>query len=150
MNSEKSTLGGSGYFFSEYPDYVVHDYDKLVLVEGLPAPVLKMRRGNDDVIFVRKASPEEMLSQCLDPKVPAMRAGKFLIPEFNEKIGFTIEHLKRLEPVFNRMDEKHKYEKIIFDAYIKNNSFTLTDAQRDTAYQEYKKYRDEYTKKAEN
>ena len=146
MKSEKSILGGSYYFFNGYPDYIVRDYDKLVLVEGLPAPILKMRRDNEDVIFIKKSSPEEMISECLKPNVPPMRCGKFLIPEFNEKIGFTIEHLLKLKPVFARMDDKHKYEKIIFNAYIKNNSFTLTKAQRDRAYREYKKCREEYAK----
>jgi hypothetical protein len=57
-----------------------------------------------------------------------MVIGKFLIPEFNELINFTIDDLPRLEPLLNRLDDKHKYEKIIYDSYIENNAFVLTDA----------------------
>ncbi len=74
-------------------------------------------------------------------KGPAMQLGKFLVPEFNSEIGFTIEHLKQLEPLVEKLDDKHKYEKIIYDAYIENNKFELTKAQRDEAYLEYKKAR---------
>ena len=39
------------------------------------------------------------------------------------------------------MDDKHKYEKLIYDAYLKNNDFVLTDEQRIDAFNEYKKER---------
>ena len=86
-------------------------------------------------------SPEEFISYALN-KGPTMQIGKFLIPEFNNEIGFTIEHLKQLVPLIEKLDDKHKYEKIIFDSYIENNSFTLTEEQRLKAYEEYKKYRE--------
>ena len=70
-----------------------------------------------------------------------MKAGKFLIPEFNEYINFTIDDLKSICYIFNEMDSKHSYEKIIADAYIENNGFFLTDEQRDMEYKEYKKTR---------
>lgn len=70
-----------------------------------------------------------------------MCLGKFLIPEFNEKFGITIEDLKGLSSLLDRLDDKHLYEKIIYDAYIENNDFSLTDEQRQNAYNEYKKYR---------
>lgn len=34
-----------------------------------------------------------------------------------------------------------EFEAIIFDAYIDNDDFYLTDEQLNNAYQEYKKYR---------
>ena len=70
-----------------------------------------------------------------------MKAGKFLIPEFNEFIGFTIEDLKSILHVFENMDDKHSYEKIIANAYIENGGFFLKDRQRYNAYLEYKKKR---------
>ena len=84
---------------------------------------------------------DEFIKYTLETKLP-MTAGKFLIPEFNKQIGFTIEHLKKLASVFERIDKKHTYEKIIFDAYIENNDFILTDDQRMKAYEEYKKSRE--------
>lgn len=67
-----------------------------------------------------------------------MQLGKFLIPTFIEAIGFTIEDLKKLQPLADNLDDKHKYEKVIYDSYIQNNDFTLTDEQLQKAYLEYK------------
>ena len=39
------------------------------------------------------------------------------------------------------MDNNHAYEKIIYDSYIENNDFYLTESQLNRAYKEYKKYR---------
>ena len=52
-----------------------------------------------------------------------------------------IQDLKRLEPLTKVMDEKHTYEKIIFDAYIQNDGWWLTEDQRMAAYKEYKRTR---------
>lgn len=38
---------------------------------------------------------------------------------------------------FRRLDERHRYEKTIYNAYIENGSFYLTDEQRRKAYDEY-------------
>ena len=67
-----------------------------------------------------------------------MQLGKFLVPAFVEAIGFTIEDLKKLQPLADNLDDKHKYEKVIYDSYIQNNDFTLTDEQLQKAYLEYK------------
>lgn len=67
---------------------------------------------------------------------------KFLIPEFNEYINFTIDDLKSILHIFENMDSKHSYEKIIAESYIENNGFFLTDKQRRKAYAEYKKSRE--------
>jgi hypothetical protein len=58
-----------------------------------------------------------------------------------EFIGFTIEDLKLFEEAFNHIDDKHSYEKKIYDSYIENEGFTLTKEQRDEAYQIYKEKR---------
>ena len=56
-------------------------------------------------------------------------------PEYK---GITIDDLKLFEQAFNNIDERHTYEKIIYDAYIENNAFVLTDEQREKAYKAYK------------
>jgi hypothetical protein len=70
-----------------------------------------------------------------------MKVGKFLIPEFVEYISFKIEELKQFEEIFDKLDDKHKYEKKIFEYYIQNNDFKLTNEQLKDVYEEYKKYR---------
>ena len=67
--------------------------------------------------------------------------GKFLVKEFIDETKLTIEHLKRLQPLVEKLDDKHLYEKIIYDSYIINNDFYLTDQQLHLAYKEYIKYR---------
>ena len=56
-----------------------------------------------------------------------MRVGKFIVPEFCEYIGFEIKDYELLKPIFDKLDDKHKYEKVIMESYIENNSFTLTE-----------------------
>jgi hypothetical protein len=67
--------------------------------------------------------------------------GKFLIPEFCKEIGFTIKDLPKLKPLIDKLDEKHKYEEIIYNAYLENGDFILTPDQRDLAYASYKETR---------
>ena len=140
----KSILAGSEYFFKDCPGYVFHDRDKLVVTDNLPAEVLRFKDGNDDVFLINRMSADEYVASMLSENVLPMRCGKFLIPEFNNEVGFTIEHLKKIGAVFDRIDDKHRYEKIIYESYIENNGFFLTNEQKMKAYEEYKKYRDAY------
>ncbi len=135
---------GSSVFFGNMSDYVAKDIDEMIIQDKwLPKgiPVLNMKRGGRDIFFWSPLSKEEFIKNTFDCGVP-MRVGKFLVKEFADYIGLTIEDLKRLEPLFNQLDDKHKYEKIIYDAYVENNSFTLTEEQRKNAYNEYKRERD--------
>ena len=85
-------------------------------------------------------TPDEFVGYELKSKLP-MEIGKFLVPEVNEYLGFTLEHLEKLKPVIDNIDEKHKYEQIIYDSYIQNKGFYLTDEQRRKAYEIYKESR---------
>ena len=40
------------------------------------------------------------------------------------------------------LDDKHAYYKVIFNAYISNNAFYLTDEQRDAAFKLYQEARE--------
>lgn len=138
----KKILVGSSVFFNEIEGFQPKDRDHVILVEKpVGYDFVRQTTSSKACIFEwRKMTPEQFVEYSLR-RGPAMQVGKFLVPEFNKEIGFTIEHLKQLEPVFDQLDDAHKYEKIIYDAYIENNDFCLTDAQRDAAYEEYKKYR---------
>ena len=71
-----------------------------------------------------------------------MSVGKFLIPEFCDAIGFKVSDLSKLQSAIDKLDDKHKYEKIIFDSYLENNSFRLNPEQRLRAYKSYKEARE--------
>ena len=135
---------GSSYFFDIYDDYKLKDNDELHIVDEFIFPnkvCMNMRLfdGNDIFIF-KNTDKQEYINDVYESGVN-MKVGKFLIPEFNKYINFTIDDLKSLQPIFDNMDEKHTYERVIFESYLKNRDFFLTDEQRREAYKEYKRSR---------
>ena len=101
---------------------------------------LRAKNKSECHFWWKKMTADEFVQDILNSKLP-MEIGKFLVPEVCKYIGFTINHLKQLEPVIEKLDSKHKYEKIIYESYLENNDFFLTDEQRLRAYAEYKKER---------
>ena len=135
---------GSSIFFDSYSDYTQKDIDILAITD-LPLfgkPMMNMKLKDKDIFFMCIEDNSVMLDKTLESGIN-MRAGKFLSPEFAEYIGLTIEELKKLKPMFDDIDDKHMYEKVIFDSYIKNTAFFLTNEQRLMAYEEYKRKRPE-------
>lgn len=144
----KTFLVGSTYFFNTIKDFKSKDIDKLIIEDYSEEYNVKMQiTGKDKCIFRwKKETPMYYVHLALrDLKRQnnnnAMEVGKFLIPEVCEYLGFKIKHLRQLAPIFEKLDDKHKYEKIIFDSYVENKGFFLTDEQLQRAYEEYKKYR---------
>ena len=135
---------GSSYFFDIYDDYKLKDNDELHIVDEFIFPNkvcmnMKLFDGNDIFIF-KNTDKQEYINDVYESGVN-MKVGKFLIPEFNKYINFTIDDLKSLQPIFDNMDKKHTYERVIFESYLKNGDFFLTDEQRMEAYKEYKRSR---------
>ena len=140
MKPIKTFIIGSRAFFTGVEGYVPKDYDELNIMDRFPfkGNVLNMKMNGKDVFFFRGMDKEGFIKDTLECGVP-MRVGKFLVPEFAEYLGMTIADLKRLSPVIENIDKKHHYEKVIFDAYLKNGEFKLTEEQRVAAYKEYLK-----------
>ena len=130
---------GSSVFFNEIEGFQSKDRDYVILVEKpVGYDFVRQTTSSKACIFEwRKMSPERFVEYSLH-RGPAMQIGKFLVPEFVQEIGFTIEHLKALKPLAEKLDERHKYEKVIYDSYIENGSFELTEEQRSKAYEQYK------------
>lgn len=135
----KRYLVGSQYFFKGFSDFVPKDLDELILEENPKDYKIKMQiTGKGKCLFKwRKLKPQQFIEYT---KLP-MELGKFLVKEVCQEIGFTIEHLKQLKPIVDKLDEKHLYEKVIWESYIENNDFHLTNEQLSKAYECYKKYR---------
>lgn len=135
----KKFLTGSTLFFSCYDDFSSKDVDEIELVDVDVPFKTKQLSGKGRCLFQirRLPSTEDYISQALLSK-SGMIVGRFLTPDFCKEIGFTIKDLEKVEPLLDRLDPKHEYEKIIYYSYINNNSFTLTDAQRDKAYASYR------------
>ena len=137
-------LMGSQYFFSCYDDFKSKDIDEIQIIETNEFSQVRQITGRGRCLFYLKRHPskEDYINWALRSSV-GMVVGKFLIPEFCNEIGFTIEDLPKVAPLLDRLDDKHKYEKIIYDSYIENGSFSLTDEQRVRAYKSYKESRGE-------
>lgn len=134
-------LMGSNYFFSQYKDFKSTDIDKIDIINTSDFKDKRIIRGQGkDYIFLKRKPKEQLIQDALNSEL-AMVVGKFLIPEFNKQIGFTIEDLPKVQPLIDRLDDKHLYEKIIYDAYLENKEFILTQEQRDAAYASYKESR---------
>lgn len=133
---------GSQYFFSCYPDFNSKDIDYIEIVETNEFQYMRQITGQGKCLFQLKKCPskEGYIDWALKSNI-GMVVGKFLIPEFCETIGVGINDLPTLNPLIDKLDDKHKYEEIIYNSYIENGSFTLTDKQRDKAYESYKQSR---------
>lgn len=134
---------GSQVFFKNMPNYVSKDADEMAIQDKwLPKGinVLNFKKDKKDVFLWSPLTKEQFIEDTLNCKVP-MRVGKFIVPEFCEYIGFEIKDYELLKPIFDKLDDKHKYEKVIMESYIENNSFTLTEDQLNKAYEVYKQAR---------
>lgn len=136
---DNGILIGSKAFFSGIKGFRPSDTDMLYL-EDNPKDynyVKQIRISGNCEYYWKNMPKEEFISYALN-RGPAMQLGKFLVPEFVKAIGFTIYDLKQLQPLVDKLDDKHKYEKVIYDSYIENGEFKLTDEQLQKAYLEYK------------
>lgn len=133
---------GSTYFFNKIEGFSSKDIDILELVDNpLGFKISYQLTGHGKCLFKwKKMEVKEFINITLQRNCP-MELGKFLIKEFVDEIGFTVSDLILLRPLRDNLDDKHKYEALIYDAYIENNDFTLTEQQLLNAYNEYKKYR---------
>ena len=140
--SNHSFIVGSQAFFTKYEDFQPKDIDILELVDSPDGfkNVMQIHLNGKCIFRWRTMTPEEFIEITISSGL-GMNIGKFLVPEFCEKIGFTIDHLKQLEPMLYKLDKKHFYEKTIYNFYVENNGFFLTDDQLDKVYDVYKQSR---------
>ena len=137
-------LIGSKYFFNKYPDFVGTDTDELKIVDTTEFKQMRQITGQGKCLFLMKrhGSKQDYIDWALKSKI-GMVVGKFLVPEFCKEIGFTVTDLPKLQPLIEKLDDKHKYDEIIFYSYLENGDFVLTDEQRDRAYLSYVQSREE-------
>lgn len=135
---------GSRAFFEGYPDFHPKDIDE---VEFETEPKLyknfmqfRKKDGTRCLFKWRKMTPDEFVDYMLGSKLP-MELGKFLVPEVAEYLGINLHHLAKLRNVSYKLDDRHKYEAVILEAYLENGGFYLTEDQRNRAYEEYKRAR---------
>lgn len=142
INLSPQLLMGSQYFFSCYEDFIPHDLDEIQLVYSDEGFKVRHFMGQNRCLFQvnKQQNVDDYINDALKTDT-GMVVGKFLVPEFNKLINFTIADLPKVQPLIDILDEKHQYEKIIYDAYLENGDFILTDEQRLQAYNSYKQSR---------
>lgn len=136
---------GSHYFFDGMKNFSPKDKDVLIIVDHwFPKNTnvlnFKDKNGND-VFLYKNMDKNEFIEDTLNSNVP-MRCGKFLVKEFSEYIGLTIDDLKKLDTMFQQFQEndpKHLYEKYIYQYYIENGNFEMTQEQLQKVFEIYKK-----------
>lgn len=101
---------------------------------------LNLRINGKDTFFFRNMDKDGFINDTIKSK-NKLKLGKFLIPEFCEYIGFTLEDLNKISDLFNEVDDLHKYQILIKNYYIGNKEMKLSNEQLDIIYKEYKKYR---------
>lgn len=135
---DKQFTVGSRAFFSDMSDFHPKDSDILVLTDELAGFQWRREQQLRGVSTFRyKREPlAQMIQRTIDADDPLL-VGKFLVPEVAAELGASVADILPLQPLVARLDDKHKYYAVIFDAYQANGAFTLTQDQRDEAYQLY-------------
>lgn len=146
---EKKFIAGSLYFFKDMSDYKLHDLDYVIITDEMFRNyhhIFLIEDGiGKDYFYWKKNTPEWHVNSLLSEKSFSLDIARVLIPEVCKELGFTIEHLKQVKPVLDKIESqvgpKYNYYKIIYDSYIENNDFVLTEEQRLKAYQSYRESR---------
>lgn len=143
INVIKKIIVGSVCFFKQFEDFKPKDIDELWIIgDSLfsKCKSLLIHGNNKDIILYQQLSKDEFIENDLEIN-DSIKLGKYLVKDFVEYIGLTMNDLLKLRPLYDKLDEKHQYQKLIYDSYIENNSFMLTDKQLNEIYELYKKYR---------
>ena len=138
----KRILVGSRAFFSGMDGFRSKDHDYLELVEN--PTTFKWRREQslrETCTFRFKKEPAAQMVQRTLDSGEALLVGKFLVPEVAQAIGATVSDILPLETLLSKLDDRHRYVAVIFDAIRQNGSFELTDEQRAAAYEVYRQAR---------
>lgn len=136
-------ITGSKAFFTGIKGFSPKDTDFIELVYEKQPDFNWTKQISDGTTCLFKiiVRPKEELINFAVEKCPPMALCRFLTPDFAKAIDLTISDLNMLKPMRDKLDDKHLYLGIIYDSYLENEDFTLTEEQRNAAYECYKQYR---------
>lgn len=130
---------GSSAFFSQYEDFKPSDNDFVEFHDDAEVDFWVTDEDGEHIFHFRNMEKIEFIKfEFNRSKNLPLVVSKFIVPEIIEYLGITIEDLITFIGVFDGISKKHKYVKFIFECYLKNGDFTLTNEQRDEAYYMYK------------
>lgn len=133
---------GSNYFFKTIKGFKSKDIDEVEVINDSKKfkHNFRIKIANKDIIKIVRQDKQEILSYAAK-HADGLVFGRFLIPELNKEFDIELEDLKIVEPLISKLDNKHLYFKKIYEYYLENGNMTLTDEQRNAAYEIYKQYR---------
>ena len=144
----KRFLIGSKAIFSGYKDFENYTTDTdILIIDGDENPeygfMTQDYDNDEDIHYIiwKNLSKDDLLLYHRYNCYEGTFIQKFLCPEYAEYFDLTIDELKSMSRLFNYMDDRHSYEKFVYDAYIENNGFYMTEEQKAAAYEEYKRKR---------
>lgn len=129
---------GSRAFFDRIEGFIPHDTDWVSFDTNRETNMCI--HGSHETTFIWKEdTADEILEDLVSQGTSANPASVilFLIPEIIERIGMTFDKLSELAPFIEKLDYKHKYIEVIYNAYLDNGDFTLTEEQLQEAYENY-------------
>lgn len=136
---------GSRAFFGNMPDYKEGDCDVLLVLDKWPEEFKKTIFScgvtKCDTFFMKQMTKEEYIAETIETE-DIKRVFYYMVPEFVQFIGLTIDDIKRVEPVVRKLENtRHKWYINVYESYIANGGFYLSDEQREAAYDVFKRTR---------
>jgi hypothetical protein len=134
----KKILAGSRYFFDQIEGFNPGDTDYILIVDDLNVFKKHIHKNYTCYFLYRLSTIKNTVSYLIAKNSP-LGCTSLLYPEFANYIGLTIEKLSdnNLYNLFKQLPFKHQYLNFIYNSYIENNGFYLTDEQRMYAYNLY-------------
>ena len=144
----RKILVGSSVFFNEIEGFQPKDRDYVILVEKPVGYdfVRQTSSGKECLFEWRRMLPAQFVEYSLH-RGPAMQIGKFLVPEFVQEIGFTIEHLKKLKPLAEKLKgdtTDRLFEALLRERYSRDQEIEVLRS-RDSDADSYRVYQDYVT-----
>lgn len=136
-------LVGSRAFFSGVDGFKSDNRNFIKFVTNrAPLRMESKLSVHGNIVYRLLREPASVMIQKAIESGNGLLFGNFLVPAFAKEIGLTIDELKKLHPLATVLDSKHRYQTIIFNYYLENGAFSLTDEQRAEAYDAYLSARD--------
>ena len=133
---------GSVAFFDGMEGFKPQVTDKVVIVKKVPNGWWHHKQTKQHVrLFEWQQHTVSELVEKLSAVTDCKRASTLLVPAFANAVKGNqtdAAYLTAIAPVIGKVCGKHEWVRSVYDAYVQNGSLTLTDAQCNAAYAEYK------------
>lgn len=134
---------GSRAFFSGIEGFEPHDNDVIIIhepdedIDFIYKRYVRNEADNTCEFHIVRRPKEKLIRWELKHCRP-MSLCEYLLPEFCQEFEIEFSDLSLVATMKEKLDAKHQYLGIIYDAYIANGSMTLTNEQLMEAYESYR------------